>query len=142
MKPSEITELVDEMLGDEQDNGENPACAVVVWEGQPLIVGLSDDLYDLIASDATRMALSVYENIAFVSYGWAAPLGENGEVTCPPSAHDGRRRLRLVYATTLNGETNSRLHFMDNGEVLSEDNEGVGALSDAIANLVGSVVGG
>jgi|688.fasta_scaffold135896_4 hypothetical protein len=36
--------------------------------------------------------------IVLVSGGWASPLGDDGEVTMPPSQHPERKRVELVHA--------------------------------------------
>ena len=101
------------------------------WATDLTLIGAESDLYDLLEQGIQTS--SIWNTIALVTTGWASPLGENGEVECPPSQHKDKRRLRMVLiGDLLDFGVSSCLRFQDNGEILSVGaDEASGLLAEA-----------
>lgn len=61
------------------------------------------DIYDLISQDSTLAYFDVYDVLAFVTFGWAAPVDNDldedeidVDITTAPSAHPQKKRIRLT----------------------------------------------
>lgn len=70
-------------------------------------------------------------------WGWAAPtssdISKHDDV--PPSEHPERRRMHLVTITDRKGQSESRLHFIEQDDIKTTDGTTVvGALKDALEN--------
>lgn len=53
------------------------------------------DIYNIIAKASTVAYFNLYDILAFVSFGWAAPTKDE-DIDTPPSAHPEKRRIRLT----------------------------------------------
>lgn len=98
-------------------------------------VGAGSDVYDLL-DDWRAGEIARPEGchaVALVTWGWAAPLGDDGEPDGAPSQHADRRRVRLVACVDHAGLSFSRLHFADTGETHDDEGEARGPLAEAMA---------
>jgi hypothetical protein len=70
--------------------------------------------------------------------GWAAPLGDNGEVEGKPSEHPKRRRVCLFVSVDITNKEvmGSSLKFDDDEEIIYDFNTATGSLADALSTLV------
>lgn len=71
------------------------------------------------------------EGLSIVTTGFAAPLDKNGRADGAPSKHPERRRVRLIISVTQD-DTGSVLEFADNLEVIEDEGDATGSLSDAL----------
>ena len=104
------------------------------------------DIYTLLddygRTHPTRLRpLEAPEAFCVVTSGWAAPLGDNGEVEGAPSEHPSRRRVSLFYLATPSGAVASRLFFHDTAENVFDDGTASGALGEAIDRVSAYVWG-
>jgi hypothetical protein len=86
------------------------------------------DVYELLTADHD---LSHYNGVIIHTTGWAAPLGENGEVEGKPSTHALRRRVALA-ACVYQGSVGSALSFSDDKEMILDPGSATGSLADAL----------
>lgn len=97
------------------------------------------DIYDLIdhISDDRIAQNGSYDWLAFITYGWAAPLNSDGVVDGAPSKHPERRRVRLTVAVDAKNDhsVGSVLKFADEDDVIVDLGAATGSLADAIAGL-------
>lgn len=107
----------------------------VLATGETFHMGSSPDIYDLL--DEVEPSVLKIVGLAVTTSGWAAPLNADGEVDCPPSQHDGRRRVLLVAIVTAE-EIMSAMRFADEDEVICDTN-GTGALADALRDALDRV---
>lgn len=108
----------------------------VLATGETFHMASAPDIYDLL-DDVEPSVLKIV-GLAVTTSGWAAPLNENGEVDCPPSQHEGRRRVLLVAVVTAE-EIMSAMRFADEDEIISDTN-GTGALADALRDAFEKIV--
>lgn len=96
-------------------------------------IASSGDIYALLENPANKTTASLFDAIAVVTCGWAAPLGPTGDV-CEvlPSDHPARVRVRL---TLIAGEDRicSAIRFANNPDDVVIDGSGNGPLADALA---------
>lgn len=74
-----------------------------------------------------------YKALAFLTVGWASPVGDDDDDTMP-SAHPLRKRVALICLTTKQGKFGSVMKMWGNDEVLEplvECENGSGMLRDA-----------
>lgn len=107
----------------------------VLATGETFHMGSAPDIYDLL--DSVEPSVLKVVGLAVSTSGWAAPLNADGEVDCPPSQHEGRRRVLLVALVTAD-EIMSAMRFADGDEVIT-DTEGVGTLADALRDALDRV---
>ncbi|MEY3690562.1 MAG: hypothetical protein RJB57_217 [Actinomycetota bacterium] len=106
----------------------------VVDDPPPCLLGSHPDVYRLLSEPSSALARS-FGAAAIVTTGWAAPLDDNGEVSCPPSQHARRRRVRLMVLVSNEG-TASVLRFADDpDEVVTDPGSATGSLAEAIARF-------
>ena len=100
-------------------------------------LGNGEDIYDLI-DEIDKSSLNSYSYVSVLTSGWAAPLGENGEVEGRPSEHKLRRRVRLAVILDIIGKSivGSVLKFDDDEDFVFDNGNATGSLSDAILGLV------
>lgn len=100
-------------------------------------VGTAGDIYRLL-DDAARTLDGVADlaGLAFVTWGWAAPIdAATGEPDGAPSQHPERRRVRLASVITAAGVT-SRIVFRDDEQNhIDDEGEARGPLAEALADL-------
>ncbi|MFM2047037.1 MAG: hypothetical protein RL383_1114 [Actinomycetota bacterium] len=103
----------------------------ILADPAPCLLAQHPDVYTLLAEPGSALARS-FAAAALVTTGWAAPLDENGQVSCAPSEHEGRRRVRLTVLVTDAGVA-SVLRFADDpDEVITDPGSATGSLADAI----------
>ncbi len=101
-------------------------------------VSSNPDVYDLIEETIAETPFPVRASdiLAVVTSGWAAPLGENGEVDGVPSQHPQRRRVRLMACVRRSDlRMVSVVRFGDNDEIAIDEGEATGSLADALIDL-------
>ena len=101
-------------------------------------VSSNRDVYDLIDETIAETPFSVRSSdiLAIVTSGWAAPLGDNGEVEGAPSEHAKRRRVRLCAFVRRSDLTmTSIIRFGDTDEVSIDEGQATGSLADAMLSL-------
>lgn len=87
-----------------EDEWRGPAKLIgVTPENEPVDLGQGEDIYDLLhpLRNTALINGAVMKDIQFivaVTFGWAAPLNENGEADGAPSKHPERKRCLLVMA--------------------------------------------
>jgi hypothetical protein len=103
----------------------------ILADPMPCLLAQNPDVYTLLAEPGSALARS-FSAAALVTTGWAAPLDENGQMSCAPSEHEGRRRVRLTVLVTDAGVA-SVLRFADDpDEVITDPGSATGSLADAI----------
>ena len=81
------------------------------------ILGKDSDVYELIDSVISAKSAEPFEYVSIITWGWAAPLNENGEVEGAPSKHKDRRRVKLIISGSRNeGMIGSVINFQDDLE--------------------------
>lgn len=60
------------------------------------IISRSADVYDLISSLADYDNAKSFDYLSIITWGWAAPLNEDGSVDGAPSKHPKKRRVKLI----------------------------------------------
>lgn len=96
------------------------------------------DVYDLIDEiDADKLQTN-YNYFSILTTGWAAPLGDNGEIQGAPSQHKDRRRVTLVVGIDIDNKAlvGSTLKFDDDDEMVFDFGDATGSLANAILNLL------
>lgn len=92
------------------------------------------DIYDLLSEWGSNYETATHHPHAFavLTTGWAAPLGDNGEVEGQPSKHPERRRVVLFCVVSADGSLASRMVFGDDPEPVDDDGSASGALAEAL----------
>jgi hypothetical protein len=102
------------------------------------LIAENNDIYEMI--DELHDDLTYLENdyVTLRTTGWAAPLGDNGEVEGKPSEHPNRRRVCLFVSVDITNKEvmGSSLKFDDDDEVIYDFNTATGTLADALSSLV------
>lgn len=119
-----------------------PAPAVSVWEvGNPGtlrevshpyrdIYQLLDALGEVLAPQGDTLG-----GVLVLTSGWAAPLGDDGQVEGAPSAHPERRRVFVTCSVARDGSQAARMEFAGgDGDTVTDDN-GTGSLAFALDSL-------
>ena len=107
-------------------------------EGTPKLMFIEShaDVYDLLDNDYNALVASNYAWTLIVTTGWAAPLGNNGEVEGAPSQHAQRRRVRLSCIANRHSVA-SVLRFADQpDDVITDEGSASGSLANAIQKFV------
>ena len=107
-------------------------------EGTPKLMFIEShaDVYDLLDNDYNALVASNYAWTLIVTTGWAAPLGDNGEVEGAPSQHAQRRRVRLSCIANRHSVA-SVLRFADQpDDVITDEGSASGSLANAIQKFV------
>jgi hypothetical protein len=108
-----------------------------LWElhGQEwLEASNAPDIYELLDKWGNTWETATHHPHAFavLTTGWAAPLGDNGEVEGQPSKHPKRRRVVLFCVVSADGSLASRMVFGDDPEPVDDDGSASGALAEAL----------
>ena len=102
------------------------------------LIAENNDIYEMI--DELHDDLTYLENdyVTLRTTGWAAPLGDNGEVEGKPSEHPKRRRVCLFVSVDITNKEvmGSSLKFDDDEEIIYDFNTATGSLADALSTLV------
>lgn len=100
------------------------------------IIDMAADVYELLEKPASERKTK-FNTFAIATSGWAAPLGENGQVEGAPSEHALRRRVRLLTVASADGGAASVLRFSDvPDEIVSDPGSATGSLANALAEFV------
>jgi hypothetical protein len=91
------------------------------------------DVYELLGSSDLSFA-GMFQFVALVTTGWAAPLDNNGEIEGAPSEHAERRRVRLLVLANRDG-MGSVIRFEDNDETVTDAGNATGMLEVAISDF-------
>jgi hypothetical protein len=98
------------------------------------LFGGKSDIYDLIEAGSTKAYFQIYDVLAFVTFGWAAP---SNNLNTPPSEHPNRKRVMLTnYMSNSSKYVISALDFSGETETVWEyDNATQGTLKEALYGL-------
>ena len=120
----------------EDPNYNHELSAAQLWaikqDGSFYLLSAHPDVYELLNSDEYK--ISHYVGVIIHTTGWAAPLGENGEVEGAPSKHALRRRVALAACVT-NDSIGSALSFPDEEEIITDPGSATGSLADALSKF-------
>ena len=102
------------------------------------LIAESADIYDMIDELHDDQSYLTNDYVTLRTTGWAAPLGDNGEIEGAPSQHPKRRRVCLFVSVDIaNKEVmGSSLKFDDDEEVIYDFNTATGSLANAMMSLV------
>lgn len=102
------------------------------------IIAENHDIYDMIDDLIENKNYFNNDYVTVKTTGWAAPLGDNGEVEGKPSEHPKRRRVCLFVSVDITNKEvlGSSLKFDDDEEVIYDFNTATGSLADALSSLV------
>ena len=92
------------------------------------------DAYDLLEMPTTAVG-RMFDCIALLTIGWAAPVNSEGEVEGAPSQHPEKRRVRLVVCATRESMA-SVLRFQDTDETHCDEGTATGFLAEAITKFI------
>ena len=105
--------------------------------GKLVRIRKSMDVYELLESPKTLMAVKDCESFTLVTCGWAAPIdNKTVDNDVAPSQHPEKRRIRLTISVDYSGVA-SVMRFKDNPyEIITDEGSAKGSLADAIMNLM------
>ena len=137
--PKSLAELCSEAQTKYQHTEDSPNGGIafaVTASGAIRTVTGSSDIY-LSLSQAAFQLCPDDDYLGVSVWGWAAPtssdISKHDDV--PPSEHPERRRMHLVTITDRKGQSESRLHFIEQDDIKTTDGTTVvGALKDALEN--------
>lgn len=101
------------------------------------VIGRSPDVYDLIDDLSSIGTAKSFDYLSIITWGWAAPLNENGGVDGAPSKHPLKRRVKLVISgKNPDGLIGSVVNFSDDVEnPVYDTGDATGSLNDAFVSL-------
>ena len=136
-----LTELCTEaqtMYQDTEDSPHGSIAFAVTASGDIRTVISSGDIYLSLRQAAFQ--LNPDDDYLGISvWGWAAPTSSDTpkQDDVPPSEHPERSRMHLVTITDRKGQSESRLHFIEQDDIKTTDGStAVGALKDALENAL------
>ena len=140
-QPKSLAELCAEAQTIYQHTEDSPHGSVafaVTANGDIRTVAGSGDIYRSLSHAAFHLCPDD-DYLGVSVWGWAAPtsssIPKHDEV--PPSEHPERSRMHLVTITDRKGQSESRLHFIEQDEIKTTDGStAVGALKDALENAL------
>lgn len=99
-------------------------------------IASAGDIYELLKDAGNKLEASLFDVIAVITCGWAAPLGPTGDVSdIAPSDHPDRARIRLTLIAGKDGVC-STMRFANNpDEVIINEAAGRGPLADALSDF-------
>lgn len=104
-------------------------------EDSMCFIASSGDIYELLEDAGNKLEASLFDVIAVITCGWAAPLGPTGEVSeIAPSDHPDRVRVRLTLIAEEGGFC-SALRFANNPDEVTINSSGRGPLADALSDF-------
>lgn len=138
-QPKTLSELCSEaqtMYQDTEDSPHGSIAFAVTANGVIRTVAGNGDIY----LSLREAAFQLHPDDAYLGisvWGWAAPT--NSDIPkhndIPPSEHPERSRMHLVTITDRQGQSESRLHFIEQDDIKAIDGStAVGALKDALEN--------
>jgi hypothetical protein len=100
------------------------------------------DIYQLVDDIIDDRIGSMYDYLGLITYGWAAPLNQDGELEDgqAPSEHPNRRRVRLLLVTSkeIGGVLGSAMEFVNEDEdPIFDYAEASGPLNDHMSKIYG-----
>ena len=140
-QPKSLAELCAEAQTIYQHTEDSPHGSVafaVTANGDIRTVAGSGDIYRSLSHAAFHLCPDD-DYLGVSVWGWAAPtsssIPKHDEV--PPSEHPERSRMHLVTITDRKGQSESRLHFIEQDDIKTIDGStAVGALKDALENAL------
>lgn len=93
------------------------------------IIGEYEDPYDLLVLH--NRPVNAVAAVLVVT-GWAAPISEDGSLTCRPSQHSAKVRIRITVAVSDDGIASLMRRADAPNEVTYTDERGIGMLPDAL----------
>jgi hypothetical protein len=98
-------------------------------------IASAGDIYELLEDAGNKLEASLFDVIAVITCGWAAPLGPTGEVSeIAPSEHPDRARIGLTLIAGKDGIC-SVMRFANNPDEVTIDSSGRGPLADALLDF-------
>jgi hypothetical protein len=98
-------------------------------------IASAGDIYELLEDAGNKLEASLFDVIAVITCGWAAPLGPTGEVSeVAPSDHPDRVRVGLTLIAEEGGIC-SVMRFANNPDEVTINNSGIGPLADALLDF-------
>ena len=136
--PSELCLEAQTMYQHTEDSPEGSIAFAVTTSGVIRTVAGTGDIYLSLEQAAFRLNPDdAYLGISV--WGWAAPTSSDipKHDDVPPSEHPERSRMHLVTITDRKGQSESRLHFIEQDDIKTTDGStAVGALKDALENAL------
>jgi len=140
-QPKSMAELCAEAQTIYQHTEDSPHGSIafaVTASGNIRTVAGSGDIYRSLSHAAFHLCPDD-DYLGVSVWGWAAPTssGIPKHDDVPPSEHPERSRMHLVTITDKKGQSESRLHFIEQDEIKTTDGStAVGALKDALENAL------
>ncbi len=106
------------------------------------LLATAEDIYEALESLPHIQSLKEDDQgIGIITTGWAAPLGDNGEVEGAPSAHPERKRVRLCSCVERGGKMGSALAFeTDPDDLVTDEGNGTGSLANALLSALNALL--
>jgi hypothetical protein len=98
------------------------------------LINSHPDTYELLEAPNAIVG-RMFDYVALVTTGWAAPVGDDGQIDNPPSAHPERKRVRLIVCANRESMA-SVVRFQENDETHTDRGSATGALADAISKYL------
>jgi hypothetical protein len=140
-QPKSLAELCAEAQTIYQHTEDSPHGSVafaVTANGDIRTVAGSGDIYRSLSHAAFHLCPDD-DYLGVSVWGWAAPTssGISKHDDVPPSEHPERSRMHLVTITDRKGQSESRLHFIEQDDIKTTDGStAAGALKDALENAL------
>jgi len=140
-QPKSLAELCAEAQTIYQHTENSPHGSVafaVTANGDIRTVADSGDIYRSLSHAAFHLCPDD-DYLGVSVWGWAAPTssGIPKHDDVPPSEHPERSRMHLVTITDRKGQSESRLHFIEQDDIKTTDGStAAGALKDALENAL------
>jgi hypothetical protein len=140
-QPKSLAELCAEAQTIYQHTEDSPHGSIafaVTASGNIRTVAGSGDIYRSLSHAAFHLCPDD-DYLGVSVWGWAAPTSSDipKHDDVPPSEHPERSRMHLVTITDRKGQSESRLHFIEQDEIKTTDGStAVGALKDALENTL------
>ena len=140
-QPKSLAELCAEAQTIYQHTEDSPHGSIafaVTASGNIRTVAGSGDIYRSLSHAAFHLCPDD-DYLGVSVWGWAAPTSSDfpKHDDVPPSEHPERSRMHLVTITDRKGQSESRLHFIEQDEIKTTDGStAVGALKDALENAL------
>jgi hypothetical protein len=102
------------------------------------VISSNADIYDLIENLSNFNNVNNFDYLSIITWGWAAPLNENGEVDGAPSKHPQKRRVKLIISgsNSEKGLIGSILNFSDEpDQPVFDYGDATGSLNDAFTDF-------
>lgn len=98
-------------------------------------IASSGDIYELLEDAGNKLEASLFDVVAVITCGWAAPLGPTGDASeIAPIDHPDRARIRLTLIAGKDGVC-STMRFANNPDEVTINSSGRGPLADALSDF-------